>query len=196
MNPTAAPTQPCPHCGQPNEVGAGFCFACGKALPTYSTGPRVVTAGTAGATAGGRQLVADELQKKVKKASGALLAVAILQAIFGPVMLMLAKSQAERQAGPGAVFEIRPIAYVIVFGIAIAFFVLWAWSRVQPFAAAIVGLVLFISIWVMDIIADPTMIAKGILIKIIVIVVLSKAIQAGAEHRKLLEQQRRESGML
>jgi hypothetical protein len=154
-----------------------------------------VTAGTIGATAGGRELLADELHKKVKKASGALLAVAILQTIFGPVMLMMAKSQAERQAGPGAVFEIKPIAYVIVFGIAAAFFGLWAWSRIQPFAAAIVGLVLFVSLWLLDIIADPKTIAQGILLKIIVIAVLSKAIQAGAEHRKLLEQQRRESGL-
>jgi peptidoglycan/LPS O-acetylase OafA/YrhL len=154
----------------------------------------VVTAGTSGASSTGRQLLGDELKKKMRKASGALLAVAILQTILGPVMLMMAKADAERKAGAGAVFEIQPLAYAIVFGVAAAFFALYVWSRVQPFAAAIVGLVLFISIWLMDVIADPTMIAKGILIKIIVIVVLVKAIQAGSEYRKLQDQQRAEMG--
>jgi hypothetical protein len=192
---TQVDVQACPHCGAGNAIGSTFCGSCGKALPAVVPGgPRVVTAGTSGATSTGRELLADELKKKMRKASGALLAVAILQTIFGPVMLMMAKADAERQAGAGAVFEIKPVAYAIVFGIAAAFFALFVWSRFQPFAAAIVGLVLFISIWLMDIIADPTMIAKGILVKIIVIAVLVKAIQAGSEYRKLQAQQRGEMG--
>lgn len=192
---TQLATESCPHCGAENAAGSTFCAACGKALPAAGTGgPRVVTAGTAGASAAGRQLLTDELRKKIKKASGALLAVAIIQAIMGPVMLMMMKSQAERAAGPGAVFEIKPIAYVMVFGIAAAFFGLYLWSRAQPFAAAIVGLVLFISMWLLDVIADPTTIANGIILKVIVIAVLTKAIQAGSEYRKLLEQQRLETG--
>src|SRR5687767_13956081 len=127
----------------------------------------------------------------MKKSSMALLAVAVLQAIFGPVALMLEKQRAEREAGPGMVFEIEPFMYVIVFGLAAAFFALWLWSRVNPFAASIVGLVLFVSIHLLDAVVDPMALIRGILVKIIVIAVLIKAIQAGAEYRKLKKQQQR-----
>jgi peptidoglycan/LPS O-acetylase OafA/YrhL len=193
---TQLDVQPCPHCGADNPIGSTFCARCGKALPAAAgSGPRVVTAGTAGASSAGRQLLSDELRKKLNKASGALLAVAIIQAVLGPVMLFMMKEQAQKQAGPGQVIEIQPIAYVMVFGIAGAFFGLWAWSRVQPYVAAIVGLVLFVSIWLLDVIADPTQIARGIILKVIIIAVLVKAIQAGGEYRKLLDQQRREQGI-
>jgi hypothetical protein len=184
-------TMQCPHCGAVNPAGSAFCQSCGKAMPTgYATGPRVVTATTAGASGVGRELLSDELRKKMKTSSGALLAVAIIQAILGPVMLWMINEQMRQQG-----MELRPIAYVIVFGIAAAFFGLWIWSRFQPFAASIVGLVLYVSIWLVDIVADPTQIFKGIIVKVIVVAVLIKAIQAGAEYRKLLEQQRREGRM-
>jgi hypothetical protein len=195
MNPVPAAIQSCPHCGSPNDAGATFCAACGKALPTFASGPRVVTADTAGASAGGRQLLADELKKKMKRSSVALLVVAIVLTIFGPVELMMEKERLERQAGPGAVFVIPTLAYVITFGLAGGFFALWAWSRVQPFPASIVGLVLLVSIWGLAAVDDPSSIAKGIILKIFVIAALVKAIQAGAEHRKLIEQQRRETGV-
>src|SRR4051812_14416515 len=134
---TQVDVQACPHCGAENAVGSTFCAACGKALPAVvQGGPRVVTAGTSGATSTGRQLLGDELKKKMRKASGALLAVAILQTIFGPVMLMMAKADAERQAGGGAGFEIKPGAYAVVFGIAAAVFVLFVWLGFQTVAAA------------------------------------------------------------
>lgn len=192
---TTAADAPCPHCGELNPAGAAFCESCGKALPAAATtGPRVVSAGTAGATAAGHQLLEEDLRKQMKKASTALLVVAILQAIFGPVALMIMKRQAEQEAGPGVVLEIQPFMYVIVFGLAGAFFALWLWSRVNPFAAAIVGLVLFVSLHLLDAVADPSSIMRGILVKIIVVVVLVKAIQAGAEHRKL-KKQMEQSGM-
>jgi hypothetical protein len=185
-----AVSTPCPHCGAANPVGSAFCESCGKALPTsYAPGPRVVTAGTPGSSGVGRELLSDELRKKMNKSSGALLAVAIIWTVMGPVALWLEKEQMQRQ-NPGQVIEIYPIAYVIVFGIAAAFFGLWLWSRFQPFAAAIVGLVLFVSLWLLNIVVDPTQIYKGIIIKIIIVAVLVKAIQAGAEYRKLMAQQR------
>jgi hypothetical protein len=191
MTTTAIPTNvSCPHCGASNPAGAAFCESCGKALPTMgATGPRVVSSDAAPATSVARGLLEDDLKKQMKKASTALLIVAILQAVFGPVALMLMKSKAEQEAGPGAVMEIEPIMYVIVFGLAIAFFALWLWSRVNPFAAAIVGLVLFVSVHLLDAVADPTQLARGILVKIIVIAMLVQAIKAGLQYRKLREQQ-------
>src|SRR5260221_3566506 len=96
---TQVDVQLCPHCGAENPLGSTFCASCGKALPAMASGgPRVVTAGTSGASSTGRQLLGDELKKKMRKASGALLAVAILQTIFGPVMLMMATASSAPEA--------------------------------------------------------------------------------------------------
>lgn len=181
---------PCPHCGSNNPFGVSFCEACGKAMPSATpAAPRVVTTDAAPISTAARGMIEADLHKQMKKASTALLIVAILQAIFGPVALMLAKSTAEREAGPGMVMEIEPIAYVIVFGLAVAFFALWLWSRVNPFAAAIVGLVLFVSVHLLDAVADPGQLVRGILVKIIVIVMLVQAIKAGLQYRQLRQQQ-------
>ena len=144
----------CPHCGAENSSVSAFCQTCGKAMPSAMPGgPRVVTANTLPQSSAGRTLVTGDLQRQMKKASGALLAVAILQAIFGPVMLFIQKSQLETQYH--RTIEIPALSYAIVFGIAGAFFALWFWSRINPFAAAIVGLVLFVTIHAVDAIADP-----------------------------------------
>jgi hypothetical protein len=184
-------TTQCPHCGAANPFGSQFCQTCGKALPDAygGGGPRVVTADSVGASTAGRELLGDQLRKKMNQASGALLAVAIIQVVFGAILIFALQDQARRAGG-----EIPPLAYVLIFGLGAAFFGLWAWSRFQPFAAAIVGLVLYVSVWVMDIVADPEMIFKGILLKLIIVAVLVKAIQAGSEYRKLQEQMMRERG--
>ena len=79
----------CPHCGAPNPSTGTFCESCGKALPSsVASSPRVTSsaAGFAGTDAG-RSLQAAELHKQAKKAAGALLAVAIIQAAFGSLIV-------------------------------------------------------------------------------------------------------------
>jgi hypothetical protein len=178
----------CPHCGAENEAGAEFCGSCGKALPRQSaTGPRVLSATDGSLSASGREFVADDLKRQMNKASGALLAVAILQTIVGPILLLKAKADMEK-TNPGVPIEIKPIGYVMIFGIAIAFYVLWLWSRKNPFPAAIVGLVLFVTLHLLDAVVDPATIVQGILVKIIVVVVLAKAVSAGAKYRQIQKQ--------
>lgn len=174
----------CPHCSAVNAVAGAFCESCGKALPSAApSGPRVL-AGDAMPTSGaGRVVVSEELKKKMKHASYALLAVAIIQTLLGPVMLYASKAQMERETGAPA--EVTAIGWIIVIGIASAFWILFVWSRFQPLAAAIVGMVLFITIHLLDIIADPTSIAKGLIMKIIVIAVLAKGISAALQYKRL-----------
>lgn len=172
----------CPHCGVSNPAGSAFCEACGKALPTTSTGPTVATAGSM--TSAGRQLVGDDLRKTMKKAFTALMIVAVLQTFFGPVLLMVQKSKMERE-NPDMVYTIEPWAYAVVFGIALLFWVLALWARRNPLPAAITGLVVFVTLHVIEAVADPTSIVKGFLMKIIVVVMLVAAIKAGIQHRKL-----------
>src|SRR5687768_8999316 len=87
----------CPHCGAGNPVGSAFCQSCGKALPTgYSAGPRVVGAGEFAGTAAGQKLQSDELRKQSKKASGALLAVAIIQTVATAIIFAIVQSASSR----------------------------------------------------------------------------------------------------
>jgi hypothetical protein len=176
----------CPHCSAGNPAEATFCGSCGKALPTlHASGPQLVMGDMPASSGAGNKLLGDELARTTKKAATALMWVAILQTIFGPIALMAAKAKMERESG--MVFELQPIAYVIIFSVAAAFWGLFFWARKSPLPAAIVGLVLFITLHVVDAVADPATLLQGWIVKIIVVVVLSKAISAGLQHRRLLE---------
>jgi hypothetical protein len=171
----------CPGCGAANVEGSQFCRQCGVALPPSAAPGQAPTPRQPSPL---RQLLAEELKRETRKASTALLIVAILQGVFGPLALQLAKSQAERQ-NPGMEYHIQPIGYVIVFGLAAGFFLLWIWSRFNPLPAAIVGLILFVSVHALDAVGDPSAILRGIIMKVVVIVLLIKGIAAGVQHRKL-----------
>src|SRR5687768_9367380 len=80
-------TVTCPHCGAATPPGA-FCESCGKALPSaVPTTPRVVTGDVLPQSAAGQQMLGEELAKQTKKAAYALLAVGVIQATCGAVLL-------------------------------------------------------------------------------------------------------------
>lgn len=82
-----------------------------------------------------------------------------------------------------------PALYAALAAVSGLFFGLYWWSRKNPFPAAIAALVIYVSIWMLDVIADPSMICQGALIKVIVIIVLIRAVSAGVKYRRLLRQQ-------
>jgi len=178
---------PCPHCQVPNPAGATFCGSCGKALPASAPqSPRVLSVDDFAATKAGREPQTEELARQSKKAAGALLAVAILQTVFAVLILVGAKLLPSQDAN----VEIDPVAIVFTFGLSAIFFGLYLWARRNPLPAAIVGLVLFVTVHLVDALFDPMAIVRGIIVKIIVIVVLARAISAGAKHRRLVQQMR------
>ena len=169
----------CPHCGVLNANAGSFCESCGKALPAvFTSGPRVVSGTAIAGTAVGQRLQSGELQKSARRSAGALLAVAILQMLAGFLIMNLLPKN----------FEQKTLVLGMLFGIGVVFFGLAGWALKQPLPAAIVGLALYITLWLVDIVADPTAIARGILLKLIIIAVLVRAIQAGLQHRKLMQE--------
>ena len=170
----------CPHCSAGNQSGSKFCESCGKALPEAApSGPTVVNPYQAATTSAGQSVQSDELKKRSNSAFGALLAVGIMQVVFGVIMYMMLKD--DPRVDPDA----ANILLATVIGVGVLFFGLAFWARVNPLPAAIVGLVLFVSLHLWEAVADPTSIARGIIFKVIIIVVLVKAIQAGVQHRDL-----------
>ena len=178
----------CPHCGASNALGSSFCESCGKALPSgANAGPRVVSKGEFATNRAGQSLQAKELKKQMKSARGGLLAVAIIQIVGGLLLYFVLSSMADE---PRSMIDkdMVNILPVITGVIAAIYFGLWAWAKSSPFPAALTGLILYATLWFGEVLYDPSAILNGILIKIIIIVVLVKAVQAGLAYRKLVAQ--------
>jgi hypothetical protein len=188
----------CPHCAAANPDNSAFCVSCGKALPSITqAGPRVLGASDFAGSRAGQELQAQDLQKKMKTAFGILLTLGILQMVLGGLILAAGivmsgsgnhSSASSSQSGlpmdPTALIGVG----VVVGVLGLLFLGLAIWARFAPFPAAIVGLVLYCSIWALDIIMDPTMAFKGIIITILIIGALAKAVAAGAQYRALRKQ--------
>lgn len=171
----------CPHCNAEVPSGVQFCTSCGKAVAVGSSSPRVVNEekGVAASVAG-QSMQADALRKTMKKAFTGLVVVAVLQGLALALFLVMF-TQATKPEERSAMLILSIVVGVIFVG----FVGLAAWSRYQPFPAAVTGLVILGTLWAIDIIADPASIMSGILIKIIVLAMLIRSVQAGLAHRKL-----------
>jgi hypothetical protein len=181
-------TTVCPHCGAQDVPEGEFCEKCGKALPSVApTGPRVVTGPALASTAAGRDLQTKDLRKKSGQAFGALLAIAIIQAIFGAVLYF---ALTRNHADPKAV----RIVLAVIWGVGAFFFILSLWARSNPLPAAIVGLVVYVTIMTVDAVLAPETIGNGIVVKILIIAVLIKAVQAGVQYRRLQAEINRTGG--
>lgn len=76
------------------------------------------------------------------------------------------------------------IANVVTYGIAGVFLVLAVWCLRAPFLASAVGLGVFIALHVLEAVADPSSIPRGLLMKVIVIAALVSGIRNGLKHRQ------------
>jgi hypothetical protein len=127
------------------------------------------------ATELGREAQILELKKVTKQSFNALLAVGILQLISGVVIYFVMR---DAQGGL--------LAAAITGGVSVIFFGLAFWARSSPLPAAIVGLSVYGSLLLLDVIFDPTSLARGILLKFIIIAALVQAIRAGVKHKQLV----------
>ncbi len=181
----------CPHCGAAVVVGGAFCESCGKALPQAGAGgPRVIAESAFATTSAGVALQADELRKQLGRASGALVLAAVVQTIFGFVEYVILSQ--DRQIPVARMHA----AVAVIFGIAVIFWGLFIWSRKSPLPAAIVGLVLYVSLWMLDMIvalkniqSHPNGLLNGIIIKVIVTAALIRAVGAGVKYRQIIRRQ-------
>jgi hypothetical protein len=173
----------CPHCHGSSQPGA-FCEACGMALPKpVRTAPRVVESTKEfAATTAGRELQSDDLHKQAAKAATPLRWLGILLLIGGG--LVFAGGAGSPRQGP------EQAAMTVVGGaialLGVIFIGLSIWARHQPLPAAIVGLLLYITLMALGAINDPASLASGWLIKILIISALIRSINAGLQHRRVL----------
>jgi hypothetical protein len=66
---------------------------------------------------------------------------------------------------------------------------LWVWAKTAPFAAALVALIIYLTVLALDGVFAPQQIAQGIIIKILIIAGLSQAVKSGYALKKAAESQ-------
>ncbi len=111
--------------------------------------------------------------KSIKNARLALFAVAAMQVLFGIIIGV-------SQGGDGALYTI-----VISIIVAAIFIALGLWSKSKPYTAIVTGLIVFVSLHLIEAIFDPSTIKNGIIMKIVVIVYLVKSINDAREAQEM-----------
>lgn len=124
-----------------------------------------------------RQHYMQELNKKIKSAGTTLYVLAGLMLLMGLVYFF---ANTDNNSSSAVL-----ITYAIV---AIIFLLLGFWSRQQPVAAIISGTVLYLLIVIIDMIADPSTIIKGVIIKALIVIYLVKGMYSAFEAQHLRRQ--------
>ena len=207
---TVANMLSCPHCQASNPVGSDFCGSCGKALPSaVPSTPRIVA--DYATTGAGQSLQLDELHKQSRKAANWLLVVAVIQIAIGALLFVVSKNM----QGGNALIDMGAMSIAAMI-VGVLFLGLFFWARKQPLPAAIVGLVLYVTLSILDYVVLFMSISEareqGLLppagsgntssptpglgipwMKIIIIGMLVQAIQAGIKHRRLKKEIERQA---
>jgi hypothetical protein len=183
MESTSTGTVACPHCRAQNAAGLAFCTSCGRALPAgVPSGPRVIGGldGPQSAVVAG--LMQEHFVQQMSKACWALLVVAIIESFVDPIML---SNTAEDFARHGMYIVQQSMWCAVIFGVALSFWILFVWAMKSPLPAAIVGLVLYVTIHVVVAINNPKTLMQGWLLKVVIVSLLGQAIAAGIQSRSL-----------
>jgi len=122
---------------------------------------------------GYQQLELQSAETQIKKARNAIIAIAIL-IIIGNLIVMAASN------------SFTTTGIIVMLGIAAVFTGLAFLTKRQPLTAIIIALVLFIALWVSDIvIAGVENIYKGIVVRVIILYFLIKGIKHAREAERL-----------
>lgn len=148
----------CSSCGAEVPEGERFCGACG-----YDTHQD--------------DRIATELEPKLRQARGWILAVGIIYVVSAVMQVTLL---ADRMAHDDVAFVLALNA-----GLCVVHLGLWWWARTAPFAAAVVALVLFVTLQIVELALDPSSIGRGVIIKVLFLVALIQAVRAGVEVQRL-----------
>jgi len=74
---------------------------------------------------------------------------------------------------------------VVNIVLAVIYFVLWFWAKKNPYTAALIALLLFLTVIVVSAVLEPESLSQGVIVKALFIAALVRALKAGADARKL-----------
>lgn len=169
----------CERCEAVPEAADVYCRGCGWAIPFESSGLTMIGKGKLASTPAGRVVQLGEARRLVRTASRSLFAIGILQLAFLALLVVLFYTMSPTASG------LSPVPLITMGSLACSFFVLGVWAWRSPLPATIVGLCLYISMWIVDIMIDPAALFRGILIRLIFIILLSRGVQAALNATRL-----------
>lgn len=191
----------CPACGAERKDLEAFCLSCGQKLGL--TEAERDAARAAGVAA-----------ERVERARKWLVVVAVLTLVSGVVLYFIARSDTEKQIAQfqeqvagvpadqrdallkervGMTYD-QIIAHdrgqvSMLLGInitlALAYFGLWWWAKLNAVTASIVALLLFITVHAVNGFLEPKTLAQGIFLKVALIAALVGAVRAALEARRM-----------
>lgn len=116
----------------------------------------------------------EDMERKVRTASTTLYILAGLSVIGGIILA----ARAEPGGSPGAILLVCIILSSIYIG-------LGYWCRVQPIPAIICGLILYVTVTIINIMMDSSMAWKSIVINILVIAFLVNGLYSAYEAQRI-----------
>lgn len=197
----------CPKCGVAVTADEKFCSGCGAGITVGADGNAVLVERIAPSV----HLSSGHLGTARKW----LLAISIITLISGLVFYAINKGEIEKQLrdaevqlsgftpeerdarlkqAVGMTWDevvahdrgIVRLLLIVNIALSVIYFGLWFWAKTKPYAAALVALLLFLTVIVISAVWEPSTLAQGILIKILFIAALAKAVMAGREERRML----------
>jgi hypothetical protein len=123
-------------------------------------------------------------KQTVKSGRGYILAISILQLVAGLAFLAIyfAGGQTAKSKSILAIAVTVTVLGLVYMG-------LWIWAKTAPFAAALVALIIYLTILALDGVFAPQQIAQGIIVKILIIAGLAQAVKSGYALKKAAESQ-------
>jgi hypothetical protein len=196
----------CPTCGVAVTADEKFCSGCGAGIAIGSDGNAVLY---------DRVVSPKASSPHGSTARKWLLALSIITAIGGIAMYFYTNGESEAdiakaesilaghttaekdaiyQQQVGMTFEevkahqrgLVKLQLVTNIALSVLFLGLWFWARTNPYAAALVAFLLFITVIVVSAVYEPKTLVQGIVVKILFTIGLIQAIKSGREERRIL----------
>jgi len=197
-----APAVRCPKCRAGVDKGEKFCAACGAKIPTRADRVRALN----------RKRERQETEQQINRGRRWMLIVAVLT-LFGGVFTYFsgasdvekqikaadeafegmtpAERDAQLKASIGMTWQeaiehdrgMVTFQSVVLGALGVVFVGLWWWAQTNPFAAALIALLLYITSLLVGALVDPASLLKGFIVKGIVAVALFSAVSAGYRQR-------------
>jgi hypothetical protein len=198
----------CPKCGVAVTADEKFCSGCGAGIAVGSDGNAILYDRVATPKV-------DLTGGSLGTARKWLLAISIITLLSGLVFYAINKGEMEKQLREAEIqlSHLSPqerdealkqtvnmtwdevvahdrglvnMLLAINIALSVIYFGLWIWAKKNAYAAALVALLLFLTVIVASAVWEPQTLYQGILIKILFIAALGKAVAAGREERRIL----------
>lgn len=181
---TTAEAIACPKCAAACQPLTRFCEACGAPLQAQ------VKAKVSPVDAALARRTAETTRKAVRGARLALGFVALITLAFSAFMhISFNREIAAARANPAMTVDENIVAqnhmlFTVNYVLVAVYIALAFWAGRNPFGACLTGLIIYLTVNLINAAIDPMTLAQGIIMKIIIILALVNGVKAGLASRR------------